>query len=225
MQIPPAVPSLVYWLFHWKKFHRGKKGKDTEHGMPAPWIAAISFLLCALLTVPLHAASNSTGGSSETAVGSAAAPNASNITVTFDANGGTGSMDALTESAGSKFTLPACTYERFGYIFRGWVTTPGIDALGNTFSDSSAGASDSNTENSGSGASGSGSGAGNSVSSSGDTGSEDKTVAAEYTDQSSVSFDSSKTLYALWEPQLYVIHFDGNGIYNKNVTDMYAYYN
>ena len=220
-----ACGSLVYWLFHWKKFHRGKKGKDTDHGMPAPWIAAISFLLCALLTVPLHAASNSTGGSSETADGSAAAPNASYITVTFDANGGTGSMDALTESAGSKFTLPACTYERFGYIFRGWVTTPGIDALGNTFSDSSAGTSDSNTENSGSGASGSGSGAGNSVSSSGDTGSEDKTVAAEYTDQSSVSFDSSKTLYALWEPQLYVIHFDGNGIYNKNVTDMYAYYN
>ena len=72
-----ACGSLVYWLFHWKKFHRGKKGKDTDHGMPAPWIAAISFLLCALLTVPLHAASNSTGGSSETADGSAAAPNAS----------------------------------------------------------------------------------------------------------------------------------------------------
>ena len=42
-------------------------------------------------------------------------------TVTFDANGGSGTMESATITASSD-TLPACEYSRYGYIFRGWVT-------------------------------------------------------------------------------------------------------
>ncbi len=44
-------------------------------------------------------------------------------TVTFHANGGTGEMDAAVLEAG-KDKLPACTFTRYGYVFRGWMTNP-----------------------------------------------------------------------------------------------------
>ena len=50
-----------------------------------------------------------------------AAP-ATKCTVTFDANGGTGSMDVLTADLGTTVTLPASTFTRDGYVFAGWNT-------------------------------------------------------------------------------------------------------
>ncbi len=50
-----------------------------------------------------------------------AAP-ATKCTVTFDANGGAGSMDALTADLGTTVTLPASTFTRDGYVFAGWNT-------------------------------------------------------------------------------------------------------
>lgn len=51
-----------------------------------------------------------------------AAP-ATKCTVTFDANGGAGSMDVLTADLGTTVTLPASTFTRDGYVFAGWNTT------------------------------------------------------------------------------------------------------
>ena len=42
------------------------------------------------------------------------------ITVTFDANGGEGTMDAITIGAGGIIFLPECTFTREGYTFAGW---------------------------------------------------------------------------------------------------------
>ena len=50
-----------------------------------------------------------------------AAP-ATKCTVTFDANGGAGSMDVLTADLGTTVTLPASTFTREGYVFAGWNT-------------------------------------------------------------------------------------------------------
>ena len=50
-----------------------------------------------------------------------AAP-AMKCTVTFDANGGAGSMDVLTADLGTTVTLPASTFTRDGYVFAGWNT-------------------------------------------------------------------------------------------------------
>ena len=50
-----------------------------------------------------------------------AAP-ATKCTVTFDANGGAGSMDMLTADLGTTVTLPASTFTRDGYVFAGWNT-------------------------------------------------------------------------------------------------------
>ena len=50
-----------------------------------------------------------------------AAP-ATKCTVTFDPNGGAGSMDVLTADLGTTVTLPASTFTRDGYVFAGWNT-------------------------------------------------------------------------------------------------------
>ena len=42
------------------------------------------------------------------------------ITVTFDANGGEGTMDAITIGQGGIIFLPECTFTREGYTFAGW---------------------------------------------------------------------------------------------------------
>ena len=56
-----------------------------------------------------------------------AAP-ATKCTVTFDANGGAGSMDVLTADLGTTVTLPASTFTRDGYVFAGWNTA--VDGTG-----------------------------------------------------------------------------------------------
>ena len=47
------------------------------------------------------------------------------VTITFDANGGTGSMTAksVTMTIGSSVTLPKCTFTKSGYVFAGWATS------------------------------------------------------------------------------------------------------
>ena len=95
-------------------------------------------------------------------------------TVTFSANGVTGTMEDVTTSASSD-TLPACRYTRYGYIFRGWVTDLSHET-------------------------------------------------PDYDDQAEVPTDENLTLYALWEPQLYIVHFDANGGLGS-MSDIYGIYN
>ena len=96
-------------------------------------------------------------------------------TVTFNPNGGTGSMDPVLLEVG-KDKLPACTFTRYGYVFRGWMTSP----FG---------------------------------------------TSCEYEDQSVLPEDSeSMTLYALWEPQMYIIHYAPNGASLGEMTDSYGIY-
>lgn len=47
-----------------------------------------------------------------------------NITISFDANGGTGSMEPIKVEKGNEVTLPANTFTREGYTFDGWKTGP-----------------------------------------------------------------------------------------------------
>ncbi len=96
-------------------------------------------------------------------------------TISFQANGGKGEMDSVVLEAG-KDSLPACTFTRYGYIFRGWITNP--------------------TE-----------------------------TACEYEDQAILPEDTgSMTLYALWEPQMYIIHYASNGATLGEMTDSYGIY-
>ena len=46
-------------------------------------------------------------------------PQEENFTVTFNANGGTGTMSSATTD-GSEFTVPSCTFSRNNYEFRSW---------------------------------------------------------------------------------------------------------
>lgn len=41
--------------------------------------------------------------------------------VNFDSNGGSGEMDSITVTYGKEKSLPACTFEKEGYIFGGWI--------------------------------------------------------------------------------------------------------
>jgi len=45
--------------------------------------------------------------------------------IIFDANGGTGAMNAKLGKENSSVTLPTCTYTRDGYLFQGWSITEG----------------------------------------------------------------------------------------------------
>lgn len=44
--------------------------------------------------------------------------------ISFKANGGTGTMDRLTAKEGKTVTLPACAFKRTGFVFAGWNTNP-----------------------------------------------------------------------------------------------------
>ena len=46
-------------------------------------------------------------------------------TISFNANGGTGTMADKKVSAGSCINLPACSFVRTGYAFAGWAESPG----------------------------------------------------------------------------------------------------
>ena len=56
-----------------------------------------------------------------------------NNTVSFDANGGTGSMSSMTFGKGETKTLTANTFTRTGYTFTGWNTK--ADGIGTSYSD------------------------------------------------------------------------------------------
>lgn len=45
------------------------------------------------------------------------------VTISFEANGGEGTMDPITKKIGTDVTLPACTFTKEGYTFSGWATT------------------------------------------------------------------------------------------------------
>lgn len=49
-------------------------------------------------------------------------------------------------------------------------------------------------------------------------------VSADYDEKAVIKSPSSMTLYALWEPQMYIIHFDGSGETSGEMDDIYALY-
>ena len=51
--------------------------------------------------------------------------------ITFDANGGKGTMEPITVSAGTELSLPECAFIRKGYDFTGWNTMP--DGKGDSY--------------------------------------------------------------------------------------------
>ncbi len=58
---------------------------------------------------------------------------AKNPTITFDPNGGTGTMDPITFGYGATSALPACTFARSNYHFIGWNTA--ADGSGTAYAD------------------------------------------------------------------------------------------
>ena len=46
-----------------------------------------------------------------------------NRTISFNSNGGTGTMDAVTQADGTNYTIPECSFTKDGYTFIGWATT------------------------------------------------------------------------------------------------------
>mgnify|MGYP000563550009 FL=1 len=46
--------------------------------------------------------------------------NIDDFTVSFNSNGGTGSIASITHKGFQAFTLPTNTFTRKGYVFRGW---------------------------------------------------------------------------------------------------------
>ena len=50
------------------------------------------------------------------------------LTVTFDANGGTGTMAPVKTLSGEEYILPECSFTREGYTFDGWLITGKIAA-------------------------------------------------------------------------------------------------
>ena len=61
---------------------------------------------------------------------------ADEILVSFDANGGEGSMDAMTQKKDASFTLTGNTFTRTGYDFTGWNTEK--DGSGTSYTDGAA---------------------------------------------------------------------------------------
>lgn len=55
------------------------------------------------------------------------------VTITFDANGGEGSMEAMSAFAGTPVTLAANTFQKTGYSLRGWNTE--ADGSGASYTD------------------------------------------------------------------------------------------
>ena len=65
------------------------------------------------------------------------------VTITFDANGGTGTMDSQTVTAGEEAALTANTFTREGYTFTGWNTA--ADGTGTAYADGASVTLDENT--------------------------------------------------------------------------------
>ncbi len=92
--------------------------------------------------------------------------------VTFEPNGGRGTMEQVTLSASEQ--LPVNQFTRYGYVFRGWARNP-------------------------------------------------QAASFDLEDQAKIGTDMDVTLYALWEPQLYIIRYDKNGGFG-DMPDSYGIY-
>ena len=46
-------------------------------------------------------------------------------TITFDANGGTGTMESVTVEAGTEYTFPECEFVKNGWTFQSWQINDG----------------------------------------------------------------------------------------------------
>ena len=112
----------------------------------------------------------------------------------FDGNGGSGSMADYTLKDG-KGTLPANVFTKKGYVFKGWAEDP--SAVDYKYEDHASVSIASRV-----------------------------TLYADYKyeDHASVSIASRVTLYALWEPKMYIVHFDKNGADYGKMPDTYALY-
>ncbi len=73
-----------------------------------------------------------TSGGSNTNPSNPETPKAT-CTITFDANGGTGSIASITEVAGTEITLPENAFTKDGWIFAGWNTKD--DGTGTNYED------------------------------------------------------------------------------------------
>ncbi len=101
---------------------------------------------------------------------------ASESAISFMPNGGSGVMDKITLSGSpAQVQLPANTFTRYGYIFRGWSENPNAKTW-------------------------------------------------EFEDGATVKNPKAMTLYALWEPQMYLINFNDNGADHGVMKDTYAIY-
>ena len=103
-----AVPLDGYEFVEWKTSTSGVTIKDNKFTMPASDVAV-------------------------TAVFKKKAAPATTFAITYDANGGTGTMDKQTAEAGATVTLTANAFTRSGYTFTGWNTAK--DGSGTTYSD------------------------------------------------------------------------------------------
>lgn len=91
-----------------------------------PTLSGYTFLgwsLSSSATAASYAAGSSISVTNGTNVTLYAVWKATTYTVTYDANGGTGTIDAQTVNAGTSVTLPTTGLTRSGYTFMGWTTS------------------------------------------------------------------------------------------------------
>ncbi len=91
---------------------------NTHFTPPHAVVACILALSLAFFTGCMTEADSGSDDDSEQVTNSK-----TTYTVTFDANGGTGSVASITEVAGTEITLPENTFTKDGYIFAGWATS------------------------------------------------------------------------------------------------------
>ena len=96
---------------------------NTHFTTPPHWILAC--ILTLSLAFTFTSCSNGSSGGSDDDSGQVTNTTTSKAiyTVTFDANGGAGSIASVTEVGGAEIFLPANTFTKEGYIFAGWATS------------------------------------------------------------------------------------------------------
>ena len=96
--------------------------KINFHSIPPR--AAVACVLALSLAFTFTSCSDGSSGGSDDDSGQVTNPKET-YTVTFDANGGTGSIASITEVAGTEITIPENAFTKDGYIFAGWATSAG----------------------------------------------------------------------------------------------------